>query len=58
MHLPFDSIFTELWHLLDVSPVAGQRAVLAALLLRFFLLFIYLFILNAFDRFDSVFGIN
>ena len=33
MHLPFDFILTELWHLLDLSAVVGHGAVLAALLL-------------------------
>ena len=32
MHLPLISFLTELWHLLDVSAVAGHGAVLAALL--------------------------
>ena len=30
MNLPFDSILTELWHLLDVSAMVGPVAVLAA----------------------------
>ena len=34
MHLPLISVLTELWHLLDVSAVAGHGAVLAALLFR------------------------
>ena len=33
MHLPLISCLTELWHLLDVSAVAGYGAVLAAFLL-------------------------
>ena len=33
MHLPLISFLTELWHLLDVSAVAGHGEVLAALLL-------------------------
>ena len=33
LHLPLISFLTELWHLLDVSAVAGHGAVLAALLL-------------------------
>ena len=33
MYLPLISFLTELWHLLDVSAVAGHGAVLAALLL-------------------------
>ena len=32
MHLPLISFLTELWHLLDVSAVAGHGAVLAVLL--------------------------
>ena len=34
MHLPLISFLTEAWHMLDVSAVAGYRAVLAALLLE------------------------
>ena len=33
MHLPLISFLTELWHLFDVSAVAGHGAMLAALLL-------------------------
>ena len=32
MHLPLISFLTELWHLLDVSAVAGHGAVLTELL--------------------------
>ena len=32
MHLPLISFLTELWHLLDVSAVAGHGAVLEGLL--------------------------
>ena len=32
MHIPLISFLTELWHLLDVSAVAGYGAVLAVLL--------------------------
>ena len=35
MHLPFDFILTEIWHMLDVSAVAGHGAVLAVLLFFF-----------------------
>ena len=38
MHFPLISILTELWHLLDVSAVAGHGAVLVALLFKFKLL--------------------
>ena len=34
MHFPFDFIFAELWHLLDVSAMVGYGAVLAALLFK------------------------
>ena len=34
MHLPLILFLTELWHLLDVSAVAGHGVVLAVLLLR------------------------
>ena len=34
MHTPFDFILTELWHLLDISAVAGHGAALAALILN------------------------
>ena len=33
MHLPLVPFLTELWHLLDLSAVAGHDAVLAGLLL-------------------------
>ena len=33
MHLPLISFLTELWHLLDISAVAGHGAVLAMFLL-------------------------
>ena len=36
MHLPLISFLTELWHLLDVSAVAGHGAVLAKLLFVFY----------------------
>ena len=35
MHLPLISFLTELWHLLDVSAVAGLGAVLPALFLTY-----------------------
>ena len=34
MYILLISFLTELWHLLDVSAVAGHGAVLAALLLK------------------------
>ena len=37
MHLPLISFLTELWHLLDVSEVAGYGTVLAS-----FLLYVYM----------------
>ena len=39
MHLPLISFLTELWHLLDVSAVAGHVAVLAAGILFLFFFF-------------------
>ena len=39
MHLPFDFIFSQIWHFLDVSAVARHGAVRAALL---FSVYIYI----------------
>ena len=54
MHIPLISFLTDLWHLLDVSAVAGHAAVFAAHLFYFILLLFFIIIIII----DNVFNVG